>query len=58
DPTYYFATLYGISIGDKYLPFNSSGTVSKGNMFLDSGTPPTIVPTDFYNRLESEVRSQ
>lgn len=58
DPTYYYATLYGISVGGNNLPFSSSGTVSKGNMFLDSGTPPTIIPTDFYNRLAAEVRNQ
>lgn len=58
DPTYYYMTLLGISVGAKYLPFSSSGTVSKGNMFLDSGVPPTIVPTDLYNRLVLEVKSQ
>ncbi|KAK3447430.1 hypothetical protein EUGRSUZ_A02955 [Eucalyptus grandis] len=56
DPTYYFVTLNGISVGSTYLPFSSSGAVTKGNMFLDSGTPPTIVPRDFYNRLEAEVK--
>ena len=38
--------------------FNSLGMVSKGNMFLDSGTPPTIVPQDFYDRLAVEVQKQ
>lgn len=58
DPTYYFVTLDGITVGSTYLPFNSSGAgaITKGNMFLDSGTPPTIVPRDFYNRLEAEVK--
>ncbi|XP_039158583.1 aspartic proteinase CDR1-like [Eucalyptus grandis] len=43
----------------KHLPaFNSSGAshVSKGNVFLDSGTPITIVPKDFYDRLAAEVK--
>ncbi|XP_030533155.1 aspartic proteinase CDR1-like [Rhodamnia argentea] len=56
DPTCYGVTLYGISVGSTYLPFSSSGASTKGNMFLDSGTPPTIVPRDFYNRLEAEVK--
>lgn len=47
DPTPYFVTLEGISVGQKFLPFNSTGSVSKGNMFLDSGTPPTIIPQEF-----------
>ncbi|KAF8028609.1 hypothetical protein BT93_E1292 [Corymbia citriodora subsp. variegata] len=57
DSTFYVVTLNGISVGSTYLPFNSSGAVTKGNVFLDSGTLPTIVPRDFYNRLEAEVRS-
>lgn len=58
DPTYYFVTLNGMSVGNVYVPFsNQTTTVSKGNMFLDSGTPPTIVPRDFYVRLESEVKT-
>ncbi|KAI6696115.1 hypothetical protein NL676_016234 [Syzygium grande] len=56
DPTYYYVTLNGISVGSTYLPFRSSGSITKGNMFLDSGTPLTIVPRDFYNRLEAEVK--
>ncbi|XP_075648419.1 aspartic proteinase CDR1-like [Castanea sativa] len=58
DKTPYFVTLEGISVGDTYVPFNSLGMVSKGNMFLDSGTPPTIVPQDFYDRLAVEVQKQ
>ncbi|KAF3454313.1 hypothetical protein FNV43_RR04760 [Rhamnella rubrinervis] len=58
DPTPYFVTLEGISVGQEYVSFNSSGLVSKGNMFLDSGTPPTILPQDFYDRLVEEVKNQ
>ncbi|KAL3755978.1 hypothetical protein ACJRO7_002944 [Eucalyptus globulus] len=58
NPSFYYVTVNGISVGSTYLPFNSSGAshVSKGNMFLDSGTPITIVPKDFYDRLEAEVK--
>ncbi|BAT81455.1 hypothetical protein LR48_Vigan07g100500 [Vigna angularis] len=27
-------------------------------MFLDSGTPPTILPTQFYDRVVAEVKNQ
>ncbi|KAL4595857.1 hypothetical protein ACB092_12G122400 [Castanea dentata] len=43
--TSYFVTLEAISVGD-------------GNMFLDSGTPPTVLPQDFYDRLAAEVQKQ
>ena len=33
DIPWYFVTLKGISVGDKYLPYDSSGIVSKGNVF-------------------------
>ncbi|KAL6132529.1 hypothetical protein ACLB2K_064770 [Fragaria x ananassa] len=58
DKTPYFVTLEGISVEDKLVPFNTSGQVLEGNMFLDSGTPPTLIPQDFYNRLAAEVKSQ
>ena len=45
-------------MGQMYVPFDSSGLVSKGNMFMDSGTPPTILPQDFYDRLVEEVKIQ
>ena len=59
DKTPYFVTLHGISVGDTYFPFNSSSeTVAEGNMFIDSGTPPTILPQQLYDRVVAEVRSQ
>lgn len=54
----YFVTPEGISVGDKFVAFSSSGKVSRGNMFVDSGTPPTLLPQDFYDRLVAEVREQ
>ncbi|TKY71086.1 Aspartic proteinase CDR1 [Spatholobus suberectus] len=59
DKTPYFVTLLGISVGNNYLHFNgSSQSVAKGNMFIDSGTPPTILPTQLYVRVVAQVRSQ
>ncbi|CAJ1926790.1 unnamed protein product [Sphenostylis stenocarpa] len=59
DKTPYFVTLLGISVGNTYLHYNgSSEIVEKGNMFLDSGTPPTILPTQLYDRVVAQVRNQ
>ncbi|XP_062165091.1 aspartic proteinase CDR1-like [Alnus glutinosa] len=55
---WYFVTLRGISVGDKYLHYNLSGTVSVGNVLLDSGTPPMYLPQDFHDRLVAEVKQQ
>lgn len=40
------------------MAFSSSGKVSRGNMVVDSGTPPTLLPEDFYDRLVAEVREK
>ncbi|CAB4285643.1 unnamed protein product [Prunus armeniaca] len=56
--TQYFVTVEGITVGDKFVPFNSSWSVSKGNMFLDSGTQVTMLPQDFYDRLVAEVKKK
>ncbi|XP_019422058.1 PREDICTED: aspartic proteinase CDR1-like isoform X2 [Lupinus angustifolius] len=59
DNTPYFVTLLGISVGDTYIPFNiSSKGVEKGNIFIDSGTPPTILPQQLYDKVVNEVRNQ
>ncbi|RYR10301.1 hypothetical protein Ahy_B05g078775 [Arachis hypogaea] len=60
DTTPYFVTLLGITVGNTYLPFSntSSGTVAKGNMFIDSGTPPTILPQDLYDRVVAQMSNQ
>ncbi|KAM1549633.1 hypothetical protein ACFX11_010614 [Malus domestica] len=52
----YFFTVEGISVGEQFVPFNSSGSVSKGNMYLDSGTQVTMLPQDFYGRLVEQVK--
>ncbi|KAL6278818.1 hypothetical protein ACE6H2_022419 [Prunus campanulata] len=35
-----------------------SGKVSKGNMYLDSGTPTTYISTDLYDPLVAELKKQ
>ncbi|KAJ6857246.1 hypothetical protein NC651_038829 [Populus alba x Populus x berolinensis] len=49
--------IVGISVRGKFLAYSSSGIISKGNVFIDTGAPPTILPKDFYHRLEQEVKS-
>ncbi|KAJ1390860.1 Xylanase inhibitor, C-terminal [Sesbania bispinosa] len=59
DQTPYLVTLLGISVGGIYLPFNSSqGNVAKGNMLIDSGTPPIYLPRQFYDRIVTQVRNE
>ncbi|XP_050255008.1 aspartic proteinase CDR1-like [Quercus robur] len=54
----YYVTLEGISVGDTYVPFNSSSKVSMGNILIDSGSTLFALPPDFYNRLEVEVKKR
>ena len=57
--TSYLVTLKGISVGNKFVPYNnSSQQLSKGNIMIDSGTPATYMPQEFYDRLVEEVKSQ
>ena len=59
DKTLYFVTLNGISVEGTFIPFNGDNSPAiKGNMLLDSGTPPTILPQDLYDRLILEVKNQ
>jgi hypothetical protein len=60
DPTPYLVTLLGISVENTYLPFNISSLepIMKGNMLVDSGTPPTILPQKLYDRVAAEVRNR
>ncbi|CAK8571144.1 unnamed protein product [Lathyrus sativus] len=53
DPTSYLVTLLGVSMGDIYFPYNS-----KGNMLVDSGTPPIYIPNDLYDRVAKEIRNK
>ncbi|KAK2407378.1 aspartic proteinase CDR1 [Trifolium repens] len=57
-PIFYYLTLEGFSVGNKRVKFvensNGDGDVD-GNVFIDSGTTLTILPSDMYNKLESAV---
>ncbi|WJX54750.1 saccharopepsin [Trifolium repens] len=56
--TSYLVTLEGISVGDTFVTFNSSETLTKGNIMIDSGTPATYIPQEFYDRLVEELKVQ
>ncbi|OIV95433.1 hypothetical protein TanjilG_06895 [Lupinus angustifolius] len=55
----YFVTLLGVSVEDtRFEISNNSETAPKGNMFIDSGTPPTLLPQQLYDQVFDEVRKQ
>jgi len=59
--SFYFVTLLGISVEGINLPFNGGSSLepaAKGNMLIDSGTPTTLLPEDFYHRLMEQVRKK
>ncbi|KAL1355640.1 aspartic proteinase CDR1-like [Arachis duranensis] len=56
--TLYLVTLKGISVGDKFVPFDCSNEVSKGNIMIDSGTPATYLPQEVYDQLVEELKMQ
>lgn len=58
DQTSYLVTLEGISVGDTFVVFNNSEMLSKGNIMIDSGTPATYLPQEFYDRLVEELKVQ
>ncbi|KAJ8538437.1 hypothetical protein K7X08_027658 [Anisodus acutangulus] len=60
--TFYYLNLEGVSVENKTLIFKSSKISSasavgdgdgKGNIIIDSGTTLTLLPNDFYTKLES-----
>ncbi|GLT40087.1 hypothetical protein SLA2020_142450 [Shorea laevis] len=57
--TFYFLTLEGISVdGDRIDFLGSSSGASEGNIIIDSGTTLTLLPSDFYSKLEESVSSK
>ncbi|XP_004511546.1 aspartic proteinase CDR1-like [Cicer arietinum] len=56
--TSYLVTLEGISVGHTFVPFNSPEMLFKGNIMIDSGTPSTYLPQEFYDRLVEELKTQ
>ncbi|XP_004488418.1 aspartic proteinase CDR1-like [Cicer arietinum] len=59
-PTQYFSILLGISVEDVNIPFNNDPSIeiTSGNMMIDSGTPVTYLPEEFYNKVLSEVKNK
>lgn len=60
-PSFYYLALQAISVGDTRLSFstiNSSTSDNSGNIIIDSGTTLTLLPQDFYSRLEKSMSDQ
>ncbi|KAL8026418.1 hypothetical protein ABFX02_14G026200 [Erythranthe guttata] len=54
---FYSVTLEGISVGNQRLEYSSSPKIVKriGNIVIDSSTAMTVLPSSFYDRLESAL---
>ncbi|XWS58650.1 hypothetical protein CRYUN_Cryun08bG0052700 [Craigia yunnanensis] len=56
---FYFLTLEAIGVDDDKLEFTGSSLGrTEGNIIIDSGTTLTILPRDFYSKLETSVASK
>lgn len=57
--SFYYLRLEAMSVGRKRLQYNgslsSSFAPAEGNIIVDSGTTLTLLPEDFYNKLELAV---
>lgn len=56
--SFYFLKLEAMSVGRKRLQYNSTLmplAPGRGNIIVDSGTTLTMLPKDFYNKLELTV---
>ncbi|GAV78152.1 Asp domain-containing protein, partial [Cephalotus follicularis] len=54
--TFYYLTLKAISVGTKRIENgDSSALPAEGNIIIDSGTTLTLLPSDFYSKVESAV---
>ncbi|XP_062005549.1 aspartic proteinase CDR1-like [Rosa rugosa] len=49
----YMIEVEGITIGNDFVPFNSTGTTML-EMRIDSGTPKTYIPQDFFHRVATQ----
>ncbi|KAF5749269.1 aspartic proteinase CDR1-like [Tripterygium wilfordii] len=57
-PVFYYLTLEAITIGDKRLKVNGSSSSTgddPGNIIIDSGTTLTLLPSNVYAKMESQV---
>lgn len=58
DPTFYYLTLEGISIGSKRFAYKDSSkavAIEEGNIIIDSGTTLTQIPPEFFEDLVSAL---
>ncbi|KAM5549551.1 aspartic proteinase CDR1 [Rosa sericea] len=52
----YYVTVRGITIGNEFLPFNSTETLlEEGNMLIDSGSTLSYLPQEFYDRVVNKL---
>ncbi|XP_038886455.1 aspartic proteinase nepenthesin-2-like [Benincasa hispida] len=62
NPSYYYLSLQGITVGQKYLPVPSSSfrlnTDGSGGMIIDSGTSMTYITEDVFDVLKPVFASQ
>ncbi|KAL6970661.1 Aspartic endopeptidase [Sarracenia purpurea var. burkii] len=60
--TFYYLTLESIIVGGNILAYKqssgieSAGDVEEGNIIIDSGTTLTLLPSDLYENLKSELK--
>ncbi|CAJ2655374.1 unnamed protein product [Trifolium pratense] len=52
---FYYLTLEAFSVGNKRVEFRGSSNGDEGNIFIDSGTTLTLLPSNDYANLESAV---
>nr|GMC50275.1 aspartic proteinase CDR1-like [Ipomoea batatas] len=57
-PTFYYLSLESMSVGDQRFPFKIKKTSAYGNIIIDSGTTLTILPSDVFDSLKSELTKQ
>nr|XP_043611738.1 aspartic proteinase CDR1-like [Erigeron canadensis] len=54
---FYYLNFLGITVRSQRVDFNTKNSTSmEGNIIIDSGTSLTLVPEEFYNRLQLAVR--
>ncbi|XP_042519228.1 aspartic proteinase CDR1-like [Macadamia integrifolia] len=52
--TFYYVTLNAMSVGNTRLPYDHGS--KEGNLIIDTGVPPILIPTEFYNQLVAAVK--
>ncbi|XP_043694023.1 aspartic proteinase CDR1-like [Telopea speciosissima] len=57
--TFYYVTLQAMSVGNTRLPYDhalSPNGSKEGNLIIDTGVPPILIPTQFYNQMVVAVK--